>query len=298
MPVLDSRFFRGGGDIPLDIAGKLTVKNNSDREVLTNLGWEGQLIGYVGLSLSGDGRSVSGARFAVRGKLTAAPIVIQAAKIWQGAERDVQLSIDLPDLAAYKFSSGSLTSDYLAQEETKYKLMKGRERIMRENESEAGATGFCTRLFAYLDKSSNARNGPGPHLKLQVLIFPVKLEQLEELSDKTLASGWPGIKLAEAKAELFPRAQTGTWGAPAFPLLIASNRAAAAHDVPEGGKLRFALAALMKTAVVPVSCASKRSLDVKCQEALDGGDDPVGKRPSVSWPDATEPAGDRGRVLN
>jgi hypothetical protein len=224
--------------------------------------------------------------------------VIQAAKVWQGAERNVQLSIDLPDLAAYKFSSGSLTSEYLEQEETKYKLMKGRERIARENESEAGATGFCTRLFVYLDKSSNARNGPGPHLKLQVLIFPMRVEQLEELSDKTQAAGWPGIKLAEAKAELFPKAQAGTWGAPVFPLLIAGGRAATSQDIPAGDRLRYALAALMRTAVVPVSCASKRSLDAKCQEALDGGEDPAGKKPSVSWPETVEPASDRGRQLS
>jgi hypothetical protein len=298
MTVLDGKFFRGNGDIPPDIAEKLIVRNGSDREVLTRLGWEGQLVSYIGLALAGDGRSVTGARFGVQGKLANAPVSIQAAKLWQGVERDIQLTIELPEAAAYKFSGSSLVSDYLEQENTKYKLMRGRDRIARDSESEVGATGFCTRLFAYLDKSSNARNGPGPHIKLQLLIFPSKVEQLEDLSEKTQAAGWPGIKLAEAKADFFPKAQAGTWGAPVFPLLLTGERAASVRDVPAGDKLRFAMAALMRTAVVPVSCASRRSLDSKCQEALDGGEDPDGKKPSICWPDVREPAGERGREIS
>jgi hypothetical protein len=52
MTVLDGKFFPGNGDIPPDIAEKLIVRNGSDREVLTRLGWEGQLVSYIGLALS------------------------------------------------------------------------------------------------------------------------------------------------------------------------------------------------------------------------------------------------------
>jgi hypothetical protein len=131
MAISDGRFFQGSGDIPPDIVNKLLVRSGSDREALTKLGWEGQLVGYTGLVLSGDGKSVAGVRFGIQGKLAAGAVLLQAAKLWQGAERDILLTIDLPEAAAYKFSSGTLYSDYLEQEETKYKMMRGRERVAR-----------------------------------------------------------------------------------------------------------------------------------------------------------------------
>jgi hypothetical protein len=45
MTDLEKQYFAGGGDIPSDIAKKLTLRANSDRDrdILTSLGWEGQL---------------------------------------------------------------------------------------------------------------------------------------------------------------------------------------------------------------------------------------------------------------
>jgi hypothetical protein len=81
MPTLDARFFAGGGDIPLDIAEKLTVRaaSDRDRDILTKLGWEGQLIGFAGVVLSTDGKSVSGARFGLQGKIAEQAVTVQAA---------------------------------------------------------------------------------------------------------------------------------------------------------------------------------------------------------------------------
>jgi hypothetical protein len=49
----------------------------------------------------------------VSGKLASAQVSIQAAKLWQGVERDIQLTIELPEAAAYKFNGSLLVSDYL-----------------------------------------------------------------------------------------------------------------------------------------------------------------------------------------
>jgi hypothetical protein len=296
MPNLDSQFFSGGGDIPTDIAAKLSVKYGAerDREVLTKLGWEGQLIGYAGLNISPDGSKVNGARFAMQGALAAQPVEFQAAKLWDAAGKDVTVTIDIPDAAMFRFASSTLYSDYLAQEECKYKVMKAGVRASRDEEAGLGVGSFCLRLFAYLDKGSNARSGPGPHFKAMVLIFPDSVEGLEELSSLTLAPGWPGLKLLEAKAEMFPRAQRNTWGAPLFPLLVITQRSGAADRIPSGEWLRFALAGLLRTAVLPTACAGRRSLTVKCQGVLDAGQDPLGRSPTITWPQAPEPAAERG----
>jgi hypothetical protein len=297
MPDLDGQYFIGGGDIPFDIAKKLTIKESRvrDRDILTGLGWEGQLIGYVGLILSGDGKRVTGARFGMQGKLATAPTELQAAKLWENVARDVTVVIELPEAAAFRFAGGTLYSDFLAQDDCKVKFQKGGTDVAAGEERQLGVGQLCLRLFAYLDKSSNSRSGPGPHLKVMVLVYPLSVEQLEELSVYTQAPGWPGVKLVEGKAELFPRAQAGTWGAPMFPLLLATQRASTTDEVPSGAKLRFAMAALMRTATLPTVCASRRSLVNKCQEVMDGGEEPVGRAPTIGWPAATEPPIDRGR---
>jgi hypothetical protein len=298
MPDLDKQFFAGGGDIPSDIAKKLTIRANSDRDrdILTSLGWEGQLIGYIGVVLSADGKSVSGARFGMQGKLTNGPVVLQAAKLWERVSRDVTVAVEVPEAAAFRFAGGTLFSDYMAQEDCKVSYKKGGEAIASEEVERHGIGQLCVRLFVYLDKSSNARGGPGPHFKAMLLVFPMGVEELEELTILAQAPGWPGVKLAECKAEMFPKAQAGTWGAPMWPLLLAGQRAETSDEAPSGDRVRFAMAALMRSAVIPTTCASRKSLVGKSQEVLDGGQEPTGSRPSVCWPAAPEPARERGRI--
>jgi hypothetical protein len=299
MPELDKRHFTGGGDVPLDIARQLTLRSGSDRDrdTLTRLGWEGQLIGYVGLIISADGKKVTGARFGMQGKLAASEIDLQAAKLWDRVARDVTISVEVPEAAAFRFAGGTLYSDYLAQEDCKVRYKKG-EAIFSEDEAEQHGIGkLCLRLFVYLDKSSNTRGGPGPHLKAMVLVYPLSVDELEELTTLSQAPGWPGVKLVESKAELFPKAQAGTWGAPIFPLILASQRSPASEEIPSGDRLRFAMAALMRTATLPTTCASRKSLVAKCQDVLDGGQEPAGRSPSVCWPAAAEPARERGSLF-
>jgi hypothetical protein len=254
------------------------------------------LIGYIGVIISADGRKVNSARFGLQGKIAGAAIDLQAAKLWDRVAKDVSVSIEVPEAAAFRFAGGTLYSDYVAQEDCKVIFKRGGVPIDSDEASELGAGQLCLRLFAYLDKSSNVRNGPGPHLKVMVLVYPMNVEELEELSMLSQAPGWPGVKLVEAKAELFPRTQAGTWGAPMFPLLLAGQRAAAVEEVPDGDRLRFAIAALMRTATLPSTCASRKSLTGKCQDVLDSGQEPTGRSPSICWPSAPEPARERGRL--
>jgi hypothetical protein len=204
----------------------------------------------VGLVASGDGRRVTGARFGMQGKLAATTVELQAAKLWEKVARDVTVAVELPDATAFRFASGTLYSDYLAQEDFKVKFKKSGVDVAAGQESQLGIGQLCLRLYAYLDKSSNVWGGLGPHLKVMVLVYLLSVEQLEELSVFTQEPGWPGVKLVEGKAELFPKAQAGTWGAPMFPLIVAMQRASTTEEVPSGAKLRFAMVALMRTATL------------------------------------------------
>jgi hypothetical protein len=299
MPDLDRRRFAGGGDIPSDIATKLTIRSSGerDREILTKLGWEGQLIGYVGLVISADGRKVTSMRFGLQGKIAVTAIELQAAKLWERVPRDVSVSIEVPEAATFRFTGGTLYSDYVAQEDCKIAFRRGDVTMSNEEAEQLGTGQLCLRLFAYLDQSSNTRGGPGPHLKVMVLVYPMNVEELEELSMLTQGPGWPGVKLVEGKAELFPKTQAGTWGTPMFPLILAGQRAASSEEIPSGDRLRYAMATLMRTATLPTTCASRKSLVGKCQDVLDGGQEPTGRSPSVCWPTTQEPARERGRLI-
>ena len=110
MPDLSSKFFRGGEEIPRErVQNLVTGKSEKDIEdTLTRLGWEGQLIASVALRLSADGKQADGGSFMLRGALSPEPIQIQAGKLWEKAEEDVMLTVNVPNGAEFVFAGGRL----------------------------------------------------------------------------------------------------------------------------------------------------------------------------------------------
>jgi hypothetical protein len=298
MPDLDEACFRGSGDIPVDIAGKLITAGigDNDSRTLTQLGWEGQTIGYVGLVLTPDGAGVSRAQFCLRGKLTENTVIFQAAKLWEKVAKDVTVNIEPMDGQCFRFLSGTLFSDYAPQEAFKISYYKADQKIRAGEEHRHNIGKLCFRLFCHLDKTSNARQGQGPHWKLTTLAFPHAVEELEEETQLTMHPSWPGIKILEGKAGFFPRAETVLWGCPIFPLLSAENRAAAVNSIPSGAVLRAAIAGLCSTAALPTACTTRPAALKKKQEIITSPPAQQGREPTVKWPSMTMPPATEGRI--
>jgi hypothetical protein len=218
MPDLDERFFRGSGDIPTDVITRIVTPSFSenDTRVLTQPGWEGQTIGYIGLVTTPDGSSVSRAQLCKKGKLSEETVTFQAAKLWAGVAKDVTVNIEGQ---IFRFLGGTMASDYLPQEALKVSYYKGDQRIRSGEESRHNIGDVCFRLFCHLDKTSNIRSSQGPQWKLTTLAFPHTVEELEEETQLAQHPSWPGIKILEGKAEFFPKADTIPWGCPILPLL-------------------------------------------------------------------------------
>jgi hypothetical protein len=294
---LSDIFFRNPSDLPADIAKKLITPDASenDSRVLTSLGWEGQTIGYVSVILSADGSSVSRAQFNVRGKLASDTISFQAAKLWPKVHKEVMVNIEPMNGSTFRFLGGTMCSDYVAQEAFKVTISRGEEVCDAGEARRLGIGDMCFRLLAHLDKTSNARQGPGPHWKLTVLAFPHTIEDLEDSEQLAQHTAWPGIKIVEEKAEFFPRADAAPWGCPIFPLLSVENRSAAVNTIPSGGTLRAAIAGVCRSATLPTSCTSRSGLLKKIQEINSGDPDEFSREPSVRWPASNMPPPDEGK---
>ena len=122
MTDLDPKFFQGNRDIPHELCQKLEVDNllAKGNQALVSMGWEGQLVSVVGLTLNSDGTLVHNARFMMRGALCTGMIPVKISNIWEGASKDVFLNLVLPDAGEFQFSGGELYSEYLAQAKVKF----------------------------------------------------------------------------------------------------------------------------------------------------------------------------------
>ena len=294
MPDLDPKWFTGAAEIPPDITAKLTVKDFhglTDR-ALTSLGWEGQLICASGLSVSQDGQLVQHARFMARGPMSPTPVQVKAIHLWEGVADNIVIHVTVPDCTNFQFNGGELCSDYLPQAAVKYVVTRDGQPVL-PTEWEALKIGdFSLRLIAHLGKSSNGRGGP--HFRLSVLMYPFSVDQLADLSDATQSVSWPGILIAEAKSELYPRPPIGFWGCPIFPLINVQDRAENCTVLPSAAHLRHAISELMAAAALPTACKSRAGLK-KHMDAM--RDDPEASEPSpptVTWPPAPRPAQQQG----
>jgi hypothetical protein len=246
--------------------------------------------------LSPDGNTVSRAQFSLHGKIGDEVIIFQAAKLWEKVGKDITVNIEPIDSNIFRFLNGTLYSDYAPQEAFKVSFFKGDQKLRNGEEKRLGVGDLCLRMFCHLDKSSNARSGNGPHWKLTVLAFPSTVENLEAENQLAQHPSWPGIKILEAKADFFPRAEMVPWGCPVLPILSTEDRSPSVNTTPSGASLRAAIAALCRTAALPAACASRTAMAKKGQEMLDDPPQHQGREPTVRWPKEAMPPAREGRT--
>ena len=294
MPTLDGEHFGGEKDLPQEVIDRLTVGGFNEElfPALTRHGWEGQLVACVGLTISADGSAVSSARFMLQGALTPTPVSIKANLLWKAAA-DVTLNITLPAGQYFSFAGGSLASDYVDHSAVRFNVEKGQAPVMPGDYDAHKIGKFCLRIIAHLDKSSNGR--AGPHVKFTTLIFPDSAADTLDSDDGAQSPSWPGFRLLEGAAGLFPKPTQGQWGAPILPLLATHERAGNCQDMPDGATMRFAIAELMRTAALPTVCVTKaaRAKTIRSMQRVPENLDP--RTPTITWPPATRPPPAEGK---
>jgi len=263
-------------------------------------GWDGQApVTTISLVLTADGTRISSGHFGLWGDLAGAAVDIPACKLWEGVPKGTTLSIRQLRGEKFTFPGGQLHSAFADQAVFDVAYSRAGQPIMPQDWAENNIDQLSLRAVCYLDRTSNKRNNP--KIKFTVLAAPLSTDAMTRLSGSTQHVTWPGIKILEGTADLFPGAPPGEWAAPVYPFLCAKDRSAAAtaaDKIPPAEHILFALAELMRSAALPTACTSRAVMNEKGQEILDSGVDPELRGPTITWPPATMPAPDLGNNLH
>jgi hypothetical protein len=288
MAPLDGKWFSGKADLPTVIAENLVTASLGQpvNATLGKNGWDGKTVAGIGLQLSSDNKSVQNGQFFMRGQLCEEIAEIQASKLWAKAAKDAVVKIRFPHGGEFDFSDGALASEYIDGEDVKITVERDGQAVPREEWPRLGVKQFSLRLIAYLDKTSNRTE---PKIKYTVLFFPAQKDDMDELSDAVQGPAWPGVKVLEGNARLFPRAPEGGWGCPIYPLLSTGAPLQQAGTIPTGEQLRFAIGKIMTSARLPVPCANSGTMQKKWQKIQQDPDSYEERRPAVEYPDLQEP---------
>ena len=162
IPDLDKKYFEGECDLAAEKVRKLTTTGNEEtvKETLTKLGWEGQSIATVTLTVSTDGKRAEDGRFNLRGPLTEDPIKLQASKLWEKVDERVVLEITIPQGEKFQFEGGRLFSEFLDQQQTKYRIVKEGRILTEAKKKENGVGDFCLQVITHLSKTAKGQTDP------------------------------------------------------------------------------------------------------------------------------------------
>ena len=289
MAPLSGPWFTNSEDMPELLAENLEAASLGYpvNSVLGKNGWDGRTVAAVGLELSPDNRQVRRGQLIMRGPLSAEPAVIQASKLWEKGDKDVTVNLFFPQAAEFDFVAGTLASEYLTSDGIKMVCAKNGQPMLPTDWARHGIGNFCLRLIAYVVKGPTASHRPS--IKFAILFFPLKHDEMAPMSNLTRGAGWPGIKILEGDAQLFPPAPTDGWGCPIYPILCPGRSFAQVPNLPSGVELRFVISKIMQTARQPTSCASNATLRKKWDRMLADPEEYSERMSPGVWPDMPSP---------
>ena len=260
---------------------------------LARLGWDASsLTAGVGLELSPDNRHVIRGQFLLRGPLTKETVIMQANNLWAKADSTIKLHLIMPDGDAFKFLSGTLSSDLIPGEDIKHFFMKENSVIPPTEWARYDLGEISIRAVCHMDKSSNGANGPAA--KITILAFPRSVEDMIALSDHTQSPAWPGIRILEASCEFSPT--VGQWKDPICPLFMVGSALSVAPNAPSLQEIRHRISAVMQTAKRPTACTTSRALKnqwTKAMEDVEG----MEQDPNITWPDEIRQQPHQGKLF-
>jgi hypothetical protein len=307
MATIDGVLFMGEASMPRDELAELEIPNTD--EAVTNglkqLGWDGKSpAGCVVLQLAADNSAVTSGQFVARGQLAAEELRMDASRIWNGADANLQLSIQVPRGEAFKFSDGGLCSDFMAESEIEYCITTvGRSaQVVLQADYKAKKIGnFCIRMVCDIKKAT-AR--AGVTLNYKVMLYPGTEEEVTGVSELARSPSWPGLKLTEGELALLPRTKT-TWKCPIRPLIRTGTPWEEDDTAPPMDELRAKIAWVMATSEPADACKTRKALVARWRRYANNPDEFSPKKSALAWPrpqHASQTGGSRksnnGTVVN
>ena len=297
MAPIDSRWFSGTDILPELFAENLAVASFGYpvNSTLGKNGWDGKTVVAVGLELSPDNRQVRRGQILMRGHLSKDPAIVQAAKLWDRADKDVTVTLPFPQAAEFDFSGGTMASDYLTSGGIRIQCARNGQEIQQSDWAGCGIGAFCLRLFLQIIKGATASHRPTA--RYTVLFFPMKEEEMVRENEMAKGAGWPGIKILEGDAALFPAAPENGWGCPIYPILSPGANFATTPNLPSSEEMRFVISKIMGTARQPVACATGGTLKKKWDKIRADQEEYTERIPTTTWPEMPNPPAVMGKFI-
>ena len=289
MAPIDGRWFTGTDILPELFAENLAVASFG-YPVNATFGknrWDGKTVVAVGLELSPDNRQVRRGQILMRGHLSKEPATVQAAKLWDKADKDVTVTLPFPQAAEFDFAGGTMASDYLTSSGIKMQCARNSQEIQQSEWAKCGIGAFCLRLFLHIVKGATASHRPSA--RFTVLFFPMREEEMVRDNELAKGTGWPGIKILEGEAALFPAAPENSWGCPIYPILNPGANFALSPNLPSSEEMRFVISKIMGTARQPVACATVGTLKKKWEKIRADQEEYTERTPTTTWPEMPNP---------
>jgi len=305
MPVLNPNLFLGDLDRgPVDDLRKIEVGNfeeDADKVLKHYFKWKGGCTGLVGIVTSNDNTRVDDALFFVRGKFDDTVHRIDVSAIWEGADPNCVLQLQIPTGDDFIFSKGGLYSDFLPSAKIRFecqKLRQGHEpTILSPKEyQKAGVQDFALRMICQVSRTSN--NKKGVILKYAILLYPGSISALTSNPGEQGAS-WPGIKIASGDMPLGPR-PTVKWGCPFLPVIKSGTNFSHTATAPSGDRILRAISHVMAMAGAHDGRSNGSIMREKWERLRTHPEENTTKEPGITWPlPSLEPANSgRTQVLN
>jgi hypothetical protein len=93
----------------------------------------------------------------------------------------------------------------------------------------------------------------GPRPKTTILLFPRSVDDMIQLSDNMQNPAWSGLRILQSMSKFFPKIPE--WKDPICPLLLLGSFFNEAPNVPNHQEMQFHIAAVMKSAGLPITPA-------------------------------------------
>lgn len=228
--------------------------------------WNGGIIGIAGVTLSSDNRAVDNAEFLLQGAILEDDDrqKVSANKFWSLPAKTSLVFRDL-DSSAFTFES-NLVSNYVNHTSLEYDFLdKDGTPLSPEALAAAGIQGFCIRAFIAPFQANWAN--------LQVLLYPLELEQLREAYPLHADPRFPGVQAFKLKFPLGPPAML-KWGHPINPAVLPGAPVDDHHVFPSAAEFARAIAALFRSAVQPDTKSNFTSLSRRFSHMIENDHDP------------------------
>jgi hypothetical protein len=296
MPTLDKKLFYSESEIGPEDCVKLEVRNfaGDAESCLSELGWEGEAVACIGLTLGADNRYVEKGQLLVMGPL--GEFREEGSKLWASCKEGVTLVVKIRSAAIFSFLSGTMASAIVPQEAVEHAFFatsgSGSAVILQTDFEQYGIGDFCMRTVLFISKNSSAKEGV--MLKYVVIIFPVSKAELAEKFPASKETAWPGLLAIEGECPLMVRADT-PWGCPIWPLLLTCDSLEQQPRVPEADELRAAIAGVMASSTLPETSRTAKSLLNKWKKLAANPEELVPKKGQLDWPKPQPRREDQGK---